>query len=90
MSLSNAVVASGSDLGVAFDGDGDRSIFCDEMGAVYPGDRLGALLARFLLNSRDHNGEIVCPINTTLAVPLVAKDANTRVIFTKVGSVEVS
>ena len=58
MSLSNAVAASGSDLGVAFDGDGDRSIFCDEMGAVYPGDRLGALLARFLLNSRDHNGEI--------------------------------
>lgn len=90
MSLSNAVTASGSDLGVAYDGDGDRSIFCDEMGSVYPGDRLGALLARFLLNSRDHNGEIVCPINTTLAVPLVAKNANARVIFTKVGSVEVS
>ena len=88
--LSNAITASGSDLGVAYDGDGDRSIFCDERGVAYPGDRLGALLARFLLNSRNHKREIVCPINTTLAVPLVAKEVNASVVFTKVGSVEVS
>jgi phosphomannomutase/phosphoglucomutase len=88
--LSKAITASGSDLGVAYDGDGDRSIFCDEMGVAYPGDRLGALLARFLLNSRNHKKEIVCPINTTLAVQIVAKEVNASVVFTKVGSVEVS
>ena len=89
-SLSGAVTASGSDLGVAYDGDGDRSLFCDEKGVVYTGDRLGALLARFLLVSRSLKREIICPINTTLAVPLVAKEANAKVVFTKVGSVEVS
>jgi phosphomannomutase / phosphoglucomutase len=89
-SLSRAVVASGSDLGVAFDGDGDRSLFCDENGLVYTGDRLGALLARFLLVSRSLKREIVCPINTTLAVPLIAKEINAKVVFTRVGSVEVS
>ena len=37
--LSSIVKGSKSDLGVAYDGDGDRSIFCDEKGVVHPGDR---------------------------------------------------
>lgn len=89
-SLSDAIISAGADLGVAFDGDGDRSIFCDEKGRAHPGDKTGALLAKFLLYSKHPNADIVCPINTTLAVPLVAKEANASVIFTKVGSVEVS
>ena len=89
-SLSDAIISAGADLGVAFDGDGDRSIFCDETGRAHPGDKTGALLAKFLLYSRHPNADIICPINTTLAVPLVAKEANANVIFTKVGSVEVS
>jgi phosphomannomutase/phosphoglucomutase len=89
-SLSDAIISAGADLGVAFDGDGDRSIFCDETGRAHPGDKTGALLAKFLLYSRHPHADIICPINTTLAVPLVAKEANANVIFTKVGSVEVS
>lgn len=89
-SLSDAVIGAGADLGVAYDGDGDRSIYCDEKGQAYSGDRTGALLTKFLLATKHLKTDIICPINTTVAVPLVAKKAGAKVVFTKVGSVEVS
>ncbi len=88
--LSNAVINAGADLGVAYDGDGDRSIYCDEKGRPYPGDKTGALLTKFLLDEKKIKTDIVCPINTTLAVPFVARAGKANVVFTKVGSVEVS
>ena len=38
-----------ADLGVAFDGDGDRMMFVDERGELVPGDHVTALLAGELL-----------------------------------------
>ena len=38
-----------ADLGVAFDGDGDRIIFLDEQGEVVPADLVGALVAENIL-----------------------------------------
>ena len=89
-SLSDAVINAGADLGVAYDGDGDRSIFCDEKGQPYPGDKTGALLTKYLLDTKHLNTAVVCPINTTVAVSIVAKEGKANVVFTKVGSVEVS
>ena len=43
--LQAAVVEHGFDLGIAFDGDGDRVIAVDELGNVVDGDRLIALMA---------------------------------------------
>jgi phosphomannomutase / phosphoglucomutase len=88
--LSNMVKYAKADFGVAYDGDGDRSIFCDEKGTVHWGDKTGALLVRHLLKTRHKGAEIVCPINTTMAVSLVVQDEGSKVIHTKVGSVEVS
>jgi phosphoglucosamine mutase len=43
--LSERVVATGADLGIALDGDADRVIVCDEHGAIVDGDQLMALIA---------------------------------------------
>ena len=88
--LSNMVKDLNADLGVAYDGDGDRSIFCDEKGIIHPGDKTAATLVKYLINGKDKGAEIVCPINTTMNVQIVADEANSNVIYTKVGSVEVS
>ena len=87
--LSSAVKAAGADLGVAYDGDGDRSIFCDEAGRVMWGDETGCLLADYMLEK--HPGQtIVTPVNSTQAVEEVARRRGGKVARTKVGSVEVS
>ena len=46
--LRRKVVETGSDVGLAFDGDGDRLIAVDESGALLTGDQLLAIGARFL------------------------------------------
>ena len=88
--LSNMVKDLNAVFGVAYDGDGDRSIFCDEKGIIHPGDKTAAVLIKYLISGKDRGAEIVCPINTTLNVQLVADEGNSNVIYTKVGSVEVS
>lgn len=88
--LSETVRAGKADFGVAYDGDGDRSIFCDDNGAIYMGDKTGALLVRHLLAHRHVSSEVVCPINTSMILSKVAEQAGSRVVYTKVGSVEVS
>jgi len=89
-SLSNMVRDLNADFGVAYDGDGDRSLFCDEKGNVHPGDKTAAVLIKYLINGKLHGSEIICPVNTTLNVQLVADEGNSKVVYTKVGSVEVS
>jgi phosphomannomutase len=47
--LQRAVVRSGAELGVAFDGDGDRAVFVDERGDAVPADLMTALFVRSLV-----------------------------------------
>lgn len=88
--LSEVVRSGKADFGVAFDGDGDRSIFCDNNGTIYWGDVTGALLAKNLLARKHPGAEIVCPINTSMVLEKVAEQVGMKVVYTKVGSVEVS
>ncbi|CCK19048.1 phosphoglucosamine mutase [Lactococcus laudensis] len=46
--LAKAVVENGSDLGLAFDGDGDRLIAVDETGAIVDGDKIMFIVAKHL------------------------------------------
>jgi len=87
--LSAAVKSVGADLGVAYDGDGDRSIFCDEEGRVLWGDQSGCLIADFVLG-RHPEGTVVTSIASTQAIEAVANKRKAKVLRTKVGSIEIA
>lgn len=87
--LSKEVRRTGADLGVAFDGDGDRSLICDEIGSVLTGDRSALLLSRFLLERHPHS-KIITSATSGSTVEELAEQFSSSVIRTRVGSVEVS
>jgi len=87
--LSHAVVKFKADFGVGFDGDGDRSIFCDNKGKILTGDRSALLISKYILD-RYPRSKVVTTINSTSVIDLIAAETKSRVIRTKVGSVEVS
>jgi phosphomannomutase/phosphoglucomutase len=87
--LSAAVKSVGADLGVAYDGDGDRSMFCDEDGRVLWGDQSGCLLADFVLEKHP-GGTIVTSIATSQAIETITKRHGAKVLRTRVGSVEIA
>lgn len=68
ISLQDAVVSNGANLGIAFDGDGDRVGFIDEMGEAISGDLVAALLAREML-SRKPGAKIFYDVRCSWVVP---------------------
>ena len=87
--LSSAVVNNNADLGIAFDGDGDRSIFCDNTGTLLSGDKSALLLSNYLLK-KNPNSKVVTCINSGNSIDEIVTQNDSTVIRTKVGSVEVS
>ncbi|NIR29235.1 MAG: phosphoglucosamine mutase [Gammaproteobacteria bacterium] len=57
--LQHAVRERGADIGVAFDGDGDRVIMVDEQGEVVDGDELLFIIARAKRAQNELNGAVV-------------------------------
>ena len=87
--LSSMVRAVSADLGVAYDGDADRSIFVDERGEIYWGDRTFALIEKYFL--QDNPGEkIVTPVSSSNFIEEIAYEYGGKVVWTKVGSIIVS
>lgn len=87
--LSSVVREGGADIGIAFDGDGDRSLLCDADGCVLTGDRSALLLAKNILE-QNRGSQIVTCLNSGLAIDGLATGYGAEVIRTRVGSVEVS
>ena len=87
--LSQAVKSYNADFGVAYDGDGDRSLFCDENGEIYWGDRTGSMLVDHLL-SKHQGGPVATTVSTSSLVGIVAANHGAKVLLTAVGSVDVS
>jgi phosphomannomutase/phosphoglucomutase len=87
--LSKSVLQNNADLGIAFDGDGDRSIFCDDKGEILSGDKSALVLTKFILKKNPNSLVVTC-LNSSSNIELLADEFNSKVIRTKVGSVEVS
>jgi phosphomannomutase/phosphoglucomutase len=87
--IAETVKALGADLGVAFDGDADRSIFVGETGEIYWGDKTFAVVEkRYLL--KHPNAKIVTPVSSSTLVKETAEAYKGEIVWTKVGAVTVS
>jgi len=87
--LSKTVIENNADVGIAFDGDGDRSIFCDNKGDILTGDKSALVLAQHILKKNPNSLVVTC-LNSSSSIEVLADKFNSKVIRTKVGSVEVS
>ncbi len=87
--LSQTVIENNADFGIAFDGDGDRSIFCDNKGNILTGDKSALVLTQHILK-KNLNSVIVTCLNSGSNIEVLADKFNSKVIRTKIGSVEVS
>jgi len=87
--LSESVIKNNADVGIAFDGDGDRSIFCDNKGNILTGDKSALVLIRHILKKNPNSLVVTC-LNSGSNTEVLADQFNSKVIRTKVGSVEVS
>jgi phosphoglucosamine mutase len=57
--LADKVRETGADVGTAFDGDGDRVIFCDENGRIFDGDEVIGMLAKPLKKREELGAGVV-------------------------------
>ncbi len=87
--IASTVKAVGADLGVAFDGDADRSIFVDENGEIYWGDKTFAVIEKHFLTANP-NAKIITPVSSSTLIKDVADANKGEIVWTKVGSVTVS
>ena len=87
--LSKAVLNNHADLGIAFDGDGDRSLFCDNNGQILTGDKSASLLSNYILGKNPGSTIVTC-LNSSSNIESLAEKNNGKVIRTKIGSVNVS
>ncbi len=82
--LQRAVLASGADLGLAFDGDADRCFVVDERGEIVSPSALTALIAVREL-AREPGAAIIHNLITSRAVPEIVIEHGGRPVRTRVG-----
>ncbi len=81
-----AMVENGeADLGIAFDGDGDRVIMVDQYGEIVDGDELLFVIARDRLRSGCLSGAVVGTLMSNLGLELALNEIGIGLFRTKVG-----
>ncbi len=83
--LRETVVEQGADLGIAFDGDGDRVIMVDHRGEVLDGDELMFIIARDRLRTGSHFNAVVGTLMTNLGLELALRALGLDLYRVKVG-----
>ncbi len=84
--LKKLVVKENADMGVAHDGDGDRTAFVDEKGKFIQGDISASIIADHVLRqSKDKEKKIAVTIAFSNIIKDVAKALDAELIYTPVG-----
>jgi phosphomannomutase/phosphoglucomutase len=83
--LLHVVPAVRADLGIAHDGDADRTVFVDAQGRIVPGEKVLAMLARDRAQRRP-GAVVVVPISSSQAVEDVVRPLYGETVYTRVGS----
>jgi phosphoglucosamine mutase len=84
--LARQVAADHADLGLAFDGDGDRLIAVDDQGEVLSGDRVLAVCAQHLhMQARLKNNTVVSTVMSNVGLSRSLEKLGIRHLTTRVG-----
>jgi phosphoglucosamine mutase len=84
--LAAAVTAAGAEMGVAFDGDGDRAIFVDHRGTVVNGDAVLLMCARQLKREgRLRGNTVVTTVMANIGLQLALSGLGIAMVRTAVG-----
>lgn len=85
-SLIEKVKQTGADIGIAHDGDADRTILVDEKGNIIDGDLILTVLAGELKKEKKlRKNTVVATVMTNMGVENYLKSSGIRLIRTKVG-----
>ncbi|MFY9622458.1 MAG: phosphoglucosamine mutase [Pyrinomonadaceae bacterium] len=85
-SLQERVVAEGSDLGVAFDGDADRALFVDATGKFVDGDATLWVLANYLKARGELSGDkVVATVMSNIGLEIALRSQGINLVRTDVG-----
>lgn len=84
--IKEAVLKSGADIGIAHDGDADRTLFVDEKGAIINGDMVLAIWAKELkAEDRLKGNAVVATIMTNSGIEEYLRTHGVNLIRSKVG-----
>lgn len=84
--ISKFVVDNKLDLGIAYDGDGDRCLAVDENGNIMDGDIILSILSSYFKSQGKLNKDtLVVTVMSNLGVSKFAKENNIELKKTKVG-----
>lgn len=83
--LQKAVLEHGADLGIAFDGDGDRVLMVDHTGTAVDGDELLFIIARDLRERGRLQGGVVGTLMSNLGLELALRELDIDFVRAKVG-----
>lgn len=89
--LSRTVVENGASFGVAFDGDADRAILCDETGKIIDGDYILAICGKhYCVNNQLENSSVVTTVMSNIGLELALQNFGVSLLRTDVGDRYVS
>ena len=78
-----------ADIGIAYDGDGDRVVFIDEKGNFVSLDQSLALYAAYVIE-RNRGGTVVTHVEASMCVEDTVEKLGGKVLRTKVGDVSIA